>query len=152
MPAEIGLPAPDFELRNQDKELISLDSLKGRKTLVVFIPFPFTGICDAEACMLRDSAGDYGDLDANVVVITTHAFSSNKQWADAYDIDYPILSDYWPHGAVATAYGTFNDAIGVAMRSTYVLDTDGVVRDIIATDALGVQREHDLYAEALAKI
>lgn len=152
MPAEIGQPAPHFELRNQEKELVSLDALKGNKSLVVFIPFPFTGICDAEACMLRDSLGDYGDLDANVVVITTHAVPSNKQWADAYDIDYPVLSDYWPHGATAQAYGTFNEALGVAMRSTYVLDADGIVRDIIATDALGVQREHDLYAEALGKI
>lgn len=152
MPAEIGQPAPDFELRNQNKEKVSLESLMGRKTLVVFIPFPFTGICDAEACMLRDSVTEYGNLDANVVVITTHSVPSNKQWTDAYDIDYPVLSDYWPHGEVAQAYGTFNDALGVAMRSTYVLDESGVVREIIATDAIGVQREHDLYAEALSRI
>lgn len=152
MSVDVGQPAPDFTLLSHDREPVSLESLKGRKTLVVFIPFPFTGICTAEACMLRDSLSDLGDIDANVVVITTHAVPTNKKWADENHLNFPVLSDYWPHGAVAQAYGTFNDGLGAAMRSTFVLDQDGLVREIIATDALGVQREHDLYAEALAKI
>ncbi len=152
MPAEIGQPAPDFALISQDREPVTLESLKGRKSLVVFIPFPFTGICTAEACMLRDSLSDLGDIDANVVIVTTHAVPTNKKWADENELNFPVLADYWPHGDVSRSYGNFNEDVGVAMRSTYVLDADANVAEIIETEALGVQREHAAYVEALARI
>ncbi len=82
MAATIGAPAPSFSLQNIDREVVSLDDLKGRKTLVVFIPFPFTGICDGESCTLRDHLADLNDLDANVVIITAHARPTNAKWAD----------------------------------------------------------------------
>ena len=152
MSATIGQPAPTFDLPDQNKERVSLDDLKGKRTLVMFIPFPFTGICDAEGCALRDGIGHLEALDANVVVITAHAAQTNKKWAEVNDFTFPILSDFWPHGAVSEAYGTFNDTVGVATRSSYILDADGVVRDIIATESLGVAREHDVQVAALASI
>lgn len=152
MAAEIGAPAPDFALVDQDRNEVTLASLQGRKSLIVFIPFPFTGVCSSELCELRDNLAALGDLDANVVVITTHAAPTNKAWADQHGIEFPILADYWPHGDVAQAYGTFNDALGAATRSTYVLDGDGVVREIIATDSLGTAREYDAYVTALQAI
>ncbi len=60
-----------------------------------------------------------------------------------------MLSDFWPHGEVATAFGTFDETLGAATRSTYVLDDEGVVRAIVATDSLGTPREYDAYVEAL---
>ena len=152
MSATIGQPAPTFDLPDQNKERVSLDDLKGKRTLVMFIPFPFTGICDAEGCALRDGIGHLEALDANVVVITAHAAQTNKKWAEVNDFTFPILSDFWPHGAVSQAYGTFNETVGVPTRSSYILDADGVVRDIIATDSLGVAREHEAQVEALASI
>lgn len=152
MTATIGQPAPDFELTSHTREKVGLGDLKGHKSLVVFIPFPFTGICDAEACMLRDELGALRDLDAGVVVVTAHSVPTIKQWADAHDLTFPVLSDYWPHGAVAQAYGSFNEDVGVANRYTYVLDADGIVRDVINTESLGTAREFELYTEALAAI
>lgn len=152
MTATIGQPAPDFELYSQDREQVSLDSLKGSKSLIVFMPFPFTGVCTAEACMLRDETAALKNLDANVVVITVHAVPTNKQWSDEHGLTFPVLSDFWPHGAVAQAYGTFNDKVGVANRYTFVLDEDGIVRDVINTDSLGTAREFQLYTEALAAL
>lgn len=152
MAAEIGAPAPDFTLLDQRREPVSLDDLKGHKALVVFIPFPFTGNCDDEACTLQMNLGKLDDLDAKVVIITAHALPTNKHWAEENDLSLPVLSDFWPHGAVSTAYGTFDEKIGAATRSTYVLDADGVVRSVIATDSLGVKREYDAYEEALAAI
>jgi len=122
MSAEIGAPAPAFSLRDPSKEMVSLDDLKGRKTLLVFIPFPFTGNCEAELCTLRNGFG------------------------------FPVLSDFWPHGEVCKAYGAFNEATGSANRTTFVLDETGVVRQIIATESLGVIREYDAYVEELGKI
>jgi peroxiredoxin len=152
MSAAIGQPAPDFELYDQNRNRVTRESLAGRAALVVFIPFPFTGICDAEACSLRDGLAQLNDLDAAVVVVTTHAVPSNKQWADQNGFEFPVLADYWPHGDTARAFGTFDDRIGVATRSTYVLDDEGTVRSIIATDSLGTAREYDAYTEALAAL
>jgi peroxiredoxin (alkyl hydroperoxide reductase subunit C) len=150
MAAVIGQPAPDFELVDQAKNRVSLADLKGSKALVMFIPFPFTSICDAEGCALRDGLGQLEALDAKVVVITAHAVATNARWAAENGFTFPILSDFWPHGAVSQAYGTFNDTLGVATRSSYILDADGIVRDVIATDSLGVAREHEAQVAALA--
>src|SRR6266496_486046 len=57
MPAEVGKPAPDFTLKDVDNNEVSLSSLKGKKTVIMFVPFPWTGICDTESCALRDDHG-----------------------------------------------------------------------------------------------
>ncbi len=152
MPAIIGQPAPDFTLKDQDGNEVSLESLKGRKTLVVFIPFPFTGNCQTELCSIRDHIADFNEVDANVVAITCDTRFVHKKWSEEQGYQFPILSDFWPHGATAQAYGCFNETAGSAWRTTYVLDADGIVRDIIATGDLGVIRSIDDYDEALAKI
>ena len=152
MTLAVGTPAPDFTLIDQNRNEVSLADLKGRKSLVVFIPFPFTGICDGEACAIRDGLGGLESLDANVVVITAHALPTNAKWADEHGFTFPILADFWPHGEVCRAFDNFNEDRGVPMRATYVLDADGIVRDVIATDSLGVAREYELQREALAGV
>jgi peroxiredoxin len=149
---EIGAPAPSFELIDQDRNPVSLESLRGEKTLIVFIPFPFTGVCDGEACALRDNISELERLDANVVVITTHARPVNKKWADENGFSFPVLQDYWPHGEVAIAYGAFNEKLGAANRYTFVLDADGIVREVINTDELSTAREFGAYVEALKNL
>ena len=152
MPATIGQPAPPFELRDTEGNMVSLDSLKGRKTLIVFIPFPFTGTCEAELCTIRDHLADLNDLDANVVAITTDTSFSNAEWSKKNQFGFPVLSDFWPHGAVTEAYGTFDPRVGAANRSTYVLDENGIVRDIVATESRKFAREYDDYVKALESI
>ena len=152
MPATVGSPAPSFELRDQNREMFSSESLKGKKSLVVFIPFPFTGICDGEACAIRDGLGQLESMDANVVVITTHAINTTSLWAEQNGFEFPILSDYWPHGEVAREYGSLNEKVGAANRSTYVLDADGIVRSVIETEGLSVAREYEEQVAALAAI
>jgi peroxiredoxin (alkyl hydroperoxide reductase subunit C) len=152
MPLDIGTKAPDFTLYDQNKEAVSLSALAGHKSLIVFIPFPFTGHCDNEGCAIRDGLGGLESIDAKVVVITDHAVPVNAKWAADNGFDFPVLSDFWPHGVVTKAYGAFNDALGAANRVTYVLDADGVIRDVVATDSLSIPREYELYGEALAAI
>ena len=146
----IGTPAPPFELFDQNRNPVSLESLKGSKSLIVFIPFPFTGNCDDETCAIRDHLSKLNEMDANVVIITVHAVPVAKKWADENGFEFPVLSDYWPHGEVAKAYGAFNEMVGAANRYTFVLDADGIIRDVINTDSLKVVREFDTYIEALA--
>jgi peroxiredoxin (alkyl hydroperoxide reductase subunit C) len=149
---EAGSLAPRFTLRNVDKTEMSLDDFKGRKTLIKFIPFPFTGTCLEEMCTIRDNLGALNDLDANVVVITTTPVPSNAAWAAENGFTVPILSDFWPHGEVTQAYGAFNEKTGGANRTTFVLDADGIVTDVIASPDLGTPREFDLYTKALAGV
>lgn len=152
MAAEVGSPAPEFSLPDQEKNVVALGDLRGSNALVVFIPFPFTGICTAEACTLEANLAKLSDFDAKVVIITTHAVPTNKHWASENAISIPVLSDFWPHGAIAQAYGSFNDALGAANRVTYVLDGDAVVRQVIATESLGIAREFEAYEQALAAL
>jgi peroxiredoxin len=152
MAATIGAQAPEFELRDTEGNPVSLASLKGRKSLIVFIPFPFTGTCEGELCAIRDRLSDLNDLDANVVAITCDTMFANAEWSKKNAFGFPVLSDFWPHGAVTDAYGTFDPRVGAANRSTYVLDADGIVRAIIATESRKFAREVDDYVKALEAI
>lgn len=148
----IGDPAPAFTLVDADRNSVSLTDSRGSARLVVFIPNPFTGVCDGEGCAIRDNLTRLADLDARVIVITCHARPTNKKWSEDNGFTFPVLSDFWPHGNVARAYGAFNEDLGIANRVTYVIDGNGVVRDIIASDSLSTAREFDAYADALEKL
>lgn len=152
MSAIVGSPAPAFSLTDQDRNTVTLDDLRGKKSLIVFIPFPFTGICDDESCAIRDQLATLNDLDANVVVITCHAVPVTKKWSDENGFAFPVLSDFWPHGVVATQYGAFNESVGGANRMTFVLDADGIVRSVIDSGSLGTAREFTAYVNALDEI
>lgn len=150
MPAEIGSPAPDFTLRNYDKTTLSLADLHGSRTLLVFIPLPFTRVCTSELCDLRDNLASLETQGTKVVAVTCDSLGSNGAWARAEGVTYPILSDFWPHGEVARAYGCFNEALGVADRTTYVIDEEGIVRDIVEAESFGTARDLATYTEALS--
>lgn len=152
MSVAVGDRAPDFELLDQDANDVSRASLEGRKSLIVFIPFPFTGLCEAELCSIRDNLARLNGMDANVVAISCDTRFVHKKWATEQGFEFPILTDFWPHGATARSYGSFNEEKGVANRMTYVLDETGVVREIIDSGSLGVAREMDAYMEALGKL
>jgi peroxiredoxin len=148
----IGDPAPVFTLPDTEGNPLSLTDLKGSKRLVVFIPFPFTGNCTDEGCALRDNLAQFGDLDAEVVVITCDTRHANRRWSEENGFTFPVLSDFWPHGNTARAYGAFNEQTGSANRVSYVIDPGGAVRDIIASGSLGVVRDFDAHIEALQKL
>ena len=108
--------------------------------MIVFMPYPHTRTCESEACEIRDNWAAFEGIDANVVMITTHAVATNRDWGEDNDYPFPILSDYWPHGEVSRAYDTFDETFGYAKRTTYILDSEGVIKDVIASDVLGEAR------------
>lgn len=153
MPAEIGQPAPDFTAPDQDANPVTLSQFAGDKPVVlVFYPFTFTGNCETELCRLRDDYSQFEDAGVQVLAISCNAKHVQKRWADEMGYQFPVLSDFWPHGAVAQAYGVFNDTLGCATRTTFVIGTDGVIVDVLDTPDLGTIREADRYTEALAKL
>lgn len=148
---EIGTVAPDFTLKNQFGEDVTLSDLRGSKVVVMFYPFAFTGICTGELCEIRDRASEFDAGDAIVLSISCDAPPTLKAFAEAEGFTHTLLSDFWPHGEVSRAYGAFWDATGFATRATYVLDRDGVIRWSVVNGP-GEARSTDDYTQALAAI
>ena len=148
-----GTAAPDFELPDQNGEKVKLSDFHGKQAVaLVFYPFTFTGICEGELCQLRDDHSQFTDAGVQVLALSCDSKNSQKVWAEQQGYNFPVLSDFWPHGEVAQAYGVFNDALGCAIRATFLIGQDGTIVDAFETDSLGTAREADRYTEALAKL
>lgn len=124
----VGLPAPDFELINQYGEPVRLSSFAGRNVVVVFYPFAFSGICTGELCEIRDNLAAFEDADAAVLAVSVDSKFSLRAYAAQEQYSFDLLADFWPHGAVASAYGVFDPESGMALRGTFIIDGDGVIR------------------------
>lgn len=148
---EVGTLAPDFTLKNQFGEDVTLSDLRGSKVVVMFYPFAFTGICTGEMCEIRDRRADFDAGDATVLSISCDSPATLKAFAEAEGLTHTLLSDFWPHGEVARAYGAFWEDTGFATRASYVLDRDGIIRWSVVNGP-GEARSTDDYAQALAAI
>ena len=152
MAPEVGSPAPDFTLKDQDKQDVGLSSFRGDKAvLVVFYPFAFSGICTGELCSVRDDLGAFQNDDVQVVAVSTDPTFSLKAWALQENYTFPLLSDFWPHGETAKAYGVFNEGAGMALRGTFLVDKDGVVR-FAEVNQPGEPRDQEAWKKALAAL
>ncbi len=152
MTIALGQPAPDFELKDQTGTKVSLSSFKGKKNVVlVFIPFSFTGTCTGELCAIRDDISAFENDSVQVLAISCDSMHSQKIFAEQEGYKFPVLSDFWPHGAAATAYGVFNEDIGCAMRGTFIIDKAGIVRWSVV-QGLGDARNNGDYKTAIAAL
>jgi peroxiredoxin len=127
MSLSAGDRAPEFSLPDQDKQVVSLADLRGTPVLLVFYPFAFSGICTGELCQLRDELTTYTDAGVRVLAISTDPVFSLKAFKAQEGFDFDLLSDFWPHGAVAQEYGVFNDKAGMALRGTFLIDAEGAI-------------------------
>jgi peroxiredoxin len=151
-PLPIGTVAPDFELRDQNNEVVTLSGFKGSKAvLLVFYPFAFTSICTGELAQLRDNIGSFANDDVQVLTISIDSAFTHKVFSQRDELNYPLLSDFWPHGAVAQSYGVFNSDVGVANRGTFLVDSDGVIR-FSEVNELGVGRDPQAWLAAIAEL
>lgn len=149
MPVEVGDVAPDFELTDQHKQKVRLSSYRGKNVMLVFYPWAFSGICTGELCTIRDELPRFQNDDVQVVAVSCDAVHALRAFSEQQGLDYPLLSDNWPHGEVAQAYGVFNETAGAALRATFMLDREGVVRWKVV-NAIGDARDAAEYEKALA--
>ncbi|MER7417139.1 peroxiredoxin [Micromonospora peucetia] len=150
MPIEVGAEAPDFVLKDQNNQEVRLSDFRGKRTvLLVFYPLAFTGICQGELCEVRDNLNDYVNDDVQVLTVSVDSVYAHKIWADKEGYQFPLLADFWPHGAVAQSYGVFNDVAGIANRGTFVIDKAGVVR-FAEMNMPGEARDQQSWRKALA--
>jgi mycoredoxin-dependent peroxiredoxin len=149
MTLRVGEPAPDFTLRDQHGRRRSLSGMRGaRSVLLVFFPFAFTGVCTGELRELRDQVRRVEEYDGELLAISCDPMFSLRVFADQDGLVYPLLSDFWPHGEVARAYGAFDEERGCPTRSSFVVDREGVLRWSVHS-AMGEARSVDDYLAAL---
>jgi peroxiredoxin len=123
---EIGAPAPDFTLRDQFGQSVSLSSFRGQKAVaILFYPFAFSGVCTGEMAEIRARLDEFMTFDTEVLAVSCDPVYALRAWADSDGINFPLLSDFWPHGAVAASYGVFDERTGAPRRSSYVVDRAG---------------------------
>jgi peroxiredoxin len=152
MPIEVGALAPDFTLRDQNNEEITLSSFHGKKAvLLVFYPLAFTGICTGELCAVRDDLPTFQNDDVQVITVSVDSPYTHKIFAEREGYQFPLLADFWPHGGVAQRYGVFNETAGFANRGTFLIDRDGVVR-FAEMNQPGQGRDAQRWREAIKEV
>ena len=146
----VGAPAPDFTLKDQDGRPVTLRQHRDvTDVLLVFFPLAFTGICQRELDDIQTHLSEHDGIQA--LAVSVGPPPTHKVWAKQSGFTFPLLSDFWPHGAVAKAYGVFNDDAGFANRGTFAVDRAGVVR-YAAMKGPGETRDQSVWAEALAAV
>lgn len=152
MTLSVGDQAPDFTLKDQNNQEVTLSSFRGVKNvLIVFYPLAFTGVCQGELCKVRDNLPTFQHDGAEILAISVGPSPTHKVWASEQGYTFPLLSDFWPHGEVAQAYGVFNEVAGIANRGTFVIDKAGVVR-FAEMNGPGEPRDQAAWENALAAL
>ncbi len=125
---EVGSPAPDFSLPDQFGEEVRLSSFRGEKVVLSFHPLAWTGVCEEQVRELESLYDELADLNAVPLSISVDPVPSKRAWARHIGVvKTTLLSDFWPHGKVARAYGLFDEERGISGRAVLVLDEEGRV-------------------------
>lgn len=150
MTPAVGSRAPDFTARNQYGEHVRLSDFHGHRDVVlVFYPYAFSGVCTSELTTLRDRP----DLlaAAEFLAISCDPMFTLRAYADAQKLEFSLLTDFWPHGAIATTYGVFDPTRGCPLRGTFVIDRTGLIRWSVL-NPIPEARNPDDYAQALESL
>jgi peroxiredoxin len=124
---EVGQQAPDFSLRNQDGEKVSLSDYRGRKVMLVFYPGDFSPVCGDQFSIYQEVKPEIEAKGVELVGISVDSFFAHKAFQEKLGIDTTLLSDFEPKGEVARAYGSYVEKMGFANRTLVLIDEDGVV-------------------------
>jgi len=149
---ETGREAPDFALKDQFGQTVRLSDFRGTSgVLLVFFPFAFSGICTGELCELRDDLKAFEAGGVQVVGVSCDPMFALRAWGETEGYDFPLLSDFWPHGEVARAFGVLDEDKGMAVRGSFLVDAEGVLRWSVVNGP-GEARDLDAYRKAVAEL
>lgn len=147
----VGDLAPDLTLPDTHGTPVSLAALRGAPVALVFFPFAFSRICSGELCELRDNLAAFDEAGVALLGVSCDPMFALRAWSEQERHGFDLLSDFWPHGAAARAYGVFDEEHGLALRGSFLVDADGVVRWSVV-NARGEARPIAAYREALAAL
>ncbi len=126
---EVGDPAPDFTLKDQNDQEVTLSALRGRKVVLSFHPLAWTRVCAIQMQDLEKHREDMERLGAVALGLSVDAVPTKKAWAESLGIqETHLLADFWPHGGVARSYGIFREKNGFSERAVFIVDAEGVIR------------------------
>ena len=153
MPIKVGDKAPDFTLRNSEKELVTLKQYRGQNVVLLFFPMAFTGVCTKELCSMRDSIADYAKLDAQVLAVSVDSVFTLGKWKEEQHFNFPLLSDF--NKTVSKKYDSlYKDFVfemkGVSKRSAFVIDPEGTITYAEVLESAGDIPNFDAVKAALA--
>ncbi len=152
MTPALGSAAPGFALRDQHGRTVQLSDFAGSSAVaLVFYPSAFSGICTAELSELRDNLDVFDAAGVQLVGVSCDPMHAQRAWSEAEKYDFPLLSDFWPHGEVARAYGVFDERFGAAVRGAFLVDRDGLLRWSVVNGP-GEARPLSAYREAVAQL
>jgi peroxiredoxin len=142
---KVGDDAPDFELRSSPLgEAFKLSDQKGKNAVVInFVPAAFSPACSTQLPLIEQKRNEFESQGAMPIAISTDNAWSLKAWKEQTGVDYPVLSDFNPHGAVAKAYGVFIEPAGVANRVVVVVDRQGKVAWIQPSEKIAEMPDYD---------
>lgn len=131
MAIQLGQQAPDFTLRDTEKNKVTLSEQKDKNVVLLFFPLAFTGVCTKELCSVRDNMALYNNTNAVVFGLSVDSLYSLKKFKEEQKLNFELLSDF--NKEVSTAYSSLyetfsNDMKGVSKRSAFVIDKEGIVR------------------------
>ena len=156
--AAVGETAPAFDGRDHNGAPLSVggfasprSSTPSRGVLLVFFPWAFSSTCGSELRALRDSAAAFAEHSVDVIGVSCDAMFSQRVWADSEALGFPLVSDHWPHGRIASLYGVFDEAAGVALRGSFLVDRAGLVRWSLLR-GIGEERSASEHVAALAML
>lgn len=147
----LGTPAPGLTLPDTHGTPVTLRELRGTPVAVVFFPFAFSGLCTGELCELRDNIAAFDDVGVRLLAVSCDPAFTLRAWSEQQGFSFDLLSDFWPHGAAARAYGVFDEATGHALRGSFLVDAEGVLRWSVVNPR-GVPRALSDYRAALADL
>lgn len=154
MAIEAGTAAPDFELKDNHGRAVRLSDFRGadgRNVVLVFYPFAFTGVCTGELRALAAELSSLVNDDTQLLAVSNDSIHTLRVFAEQEGLEYPLLSDFWPHGEASRAYGVFDEDKGCAVRGTFVIDKEGVVRWSVV-NAMPDARDPAEYIKALGAL
>ncbi|MDT0164232.1 redoxin domain-containing protein [Actinotalea sp. AC32] len=141
--------APDLALPDTHGTPVDLVSLRGGPCLVVFVPFAFSGTCTAELDALEADLPDLDEAGVRVLGISCDPVFALRAWREQRGYTFDLLSDFWPHGAAARAFGVLDERTGAARRGSFLLDADGLVVWSVV-NPVGVARDPGAHRAALS--
>ena len=122
-----GEPAPDFALRDQDGEEVSLADFRGRRVLLVFYPFDFSPTCSDQLSLYQEVKAEIEEKGVTMLGVSVDSPYAHKAFQEKIGVDTTLLSDFEPKGEVSRAYGSYLDAVGMSDRTLVLIDADGRV-------------------------
>lgn len=122
-------PASDFTLLDGNEQPVKLSDYRGKNLVLAFYPADWSPVCTNELSLMQETLDEIRSYNAEIAAVSVDNVYSHRAWAEKLHLTYPLLSDFWPHGAIAREYGVFREKEGISDRAMFFIDDAGTIRE-----------------------